>query len=72
MAEAQITLIRDLYRDMMEPTKVTDKEIQYRIGGVGPFSLFMATAEYTPEKAKAAIQAKVHEWSQIVGSTVKG
>lgn len=70
MAKGMIVAIRDVPGDARRPRELTHKEVSFTIDDTGPFSLLVPLEEYTPQKATAMVQAKVHEWAEVVGKPI--
>lgn len=71
MAKGVITSIREIPSPMSARLGQMDKEIQYRIEGVGPFAIYIPLEDYDPQKAADLVKAKIAEWAKIVGKEIE-
>ena len=69
--KAEIFSIREVPSPFAARIGQLDKEVQYRIDGMGPFVLYVPVEEYAPKVVMDRLAARVKEWAEVVGKTVE-
>ena len=71
MAKAEIISIREVPSLQGARLGQMDKEVQYRIDGIGPFVVYIPVEDYSPKAAMERVQARLKEWAEVVGKTLE-
>ena len=71
MARGEITAVRDVAMNLVDPTTFTHKEVQFRIDGQGPYVIFIPLSEFTPQKARDMVGMRVKDWAATVGKSIE-
>ena len=67
--KAEILSVREVNSPLTARMGQLDKEVQYRIDGMGPFVLYIPLEDYSLKVVQEKVQARLKEWAEVVGKT---